>query len=121
MPGTILIVGLVGEFDMAREHELLDLVMTLSPTDGTAVDADMSEVTFVDSAGLHGVVTAKTYLDRHGCELRLLRPRHQRLRLIDLTGFDEILTVVRAVDDVERDERLVAVAPDFAVRVNVAV
>lgn len=92
-------LAMVGELDMARDTELLKLVVTLDPAPGTAVDVDMSEVTFVDSSGLRGLVAAHDYLDGRGCRLRLMSPRPQLVKVINLVGFDEILTVVAPPDE----------------------
>jgi anti-anti-sigma factor len=83
---------MVGELDMARESELLNLVMTLDPQPGTAIDIDMTGVSFVDSAGLRGLVKAKRYLDGRNCEVRLVEPQPQLVRIVNLVGLDHVLT-----------------------------
>jgi anti-anti-sigma factor len=89
-----IVVFVAGELDMAREMELLDLVMSVDAPPGTAVDLDVSEVSFVDSRGLRAILRAKSFLAGRNCEFRLLRPTEQLLRLIELAGVAEHLTVV---------------------------
>jgi anti-anti-sigma factor len=91
---TPIVVSIAGELDMAREIELLELVMSVDAPTGATVDVDMSEVSFVDSRGLRAVLRAKAFLADRKCELRLLKPTRQILNLLDLTGLAEVLTVV---------------------------
>ena len=46
---------------MEREAELLELVMSVNAPPGATVDVDMSEVSFVDSRGLRGILHARTF------------------------------------------------------------
>jgi anti-anti-sigma factor len=94
-----IIIAVVGELDMAREHELLNLVITLDPPAESTVHIDMSDVTFVDSGGLNALLKAKAYLDGRHCELRLLNPQQQLLRIIDLVGLGDSLVVDLTVSE----------------------
>jgi anti-anti-sigma regulatory factor len=84
-------IALVGEFDMARECELLTRVITLDPPPDTTVEVDASEVTFVDSWGLNGILRAQGYLHGRCCQLILRRPQPQLLRLLELVGLTDRL------------------------------
>jgi anti-anti-sigma regulatory factor len=84
-------IVLVGEFDMARECELLTLVITLDPPPNTAIEVDASKVTFVDLRGLNGILKAQAYLHGRCCELILRRPQPQLLRLLELVGLTDRL------------------------------
>jgi anti-sigma B factor antagonist len=88
-----LVISVVGELDMSRESEIVNLVMTPDPAPGTTVHVDMSEVTFVDSAGLNALLKTKAYLQGRQCVLRLLNPQDQFLRVVDLVGLKESLPV----------------------------
>jgi anti-sigma B factor antagonist len=89
-----LVVSIVGELDMAREFELLNLVTALDPVSAATVDVDLSEVDFVDSKGLDSILRTKTYLDLRGRQLRLVRPQKHFLRLLELAGLADVFTVV---------------------------
>jgi hypothetical protein len=56
-----IVVSIVGELDMSRESELLNLVMTLDPPPSRTVVVDLREVTFVDSKGLDSMIKATTW------------------------------------------------------------
>jgi anti-anti-sigma factor len=89
-----IVVSIVGELDMARESELLNLVMTLDPPPATTVVVDLREVTFVDSKGLESIIKAKAYLAGRGCYMLLREPQRQVLRLLELLSLDQYLTVI---------------------------
>jgi anti-anti-sigma factor len=89
-----IVVSIVGELDMARESELLNLVMTLDPPPATTVVVDLREVTFVDSKGIDSIIRAKAYLAGRGCDMLLREPQHQVVRLLEMLSLDEYLTVV---------------------------
>lgn len=90
----IVTVPIAGEFDMAREVELVEVVIGLDLDPSTMVRLDMSEVTFVDSAGLRGLLKAQAYLEGRGCGLELLRPNDQLRRIIDITGLADVVAIV---------------------------
>ena len=93
-----IVVSIVGELDMARESELLNLVMTLDPPPATTVVVDLREVTFVDSKGLDSIIKAKVYLEGRGCGMVLRQPQKQLLRLLEMLSLDEFLTVADRSD-----------------------
>ena len=77
-----------------RENELIEIIVGLDLVPATTVLVDLSEVVFVDSSGLRGLLKTQVYLRGRGCELHLVRPCKQLLRLIDIVGFTDVLTVV---------------------------
>jgi anti-anti-sigma factor len=89
-----IVVSIAGELDMAREIELLELVMSVDTRPGATVDLDMSAVSFVDSRGLRAILRVKAFLAGRKCEFRLLNPSSYLLRIIELGGLADALTVV---------------------------
>jgi anti-anti-sigma factor len=89
------VISVVGELDMAREHEILNLVITLDPAPESTVHVDMSEVSFVDSGGINALLKAKAYLKGRHCELRIVNPQQQLIKIIDLVGLRDSLVVER--------------------------
>jgi anti-anti-sigma regulatory factor len=69
------VISVAGEFDVARECELLNLVITLDPLPNTSVKLDLSEVTLVDSKGLDSIPKLQAYLHGRRCELVVLQPQ----------------------------------------------
>jgi anti-sigma B factor antagonist len=96
MRTAVVTVRLVGDYDLARERELVEQVLALDLVPSSEVRLDMSAVSFVDSCGLRGLLAAQAYLEGRGCRLRLLRPSCQLSRIIAITSLGEIL---RTVDD----------------------
>jgi anti-anti-sigma factor len=88
-----IVISMSGELDMARECELLNLVVTLNPLPDTIVELDLSNVTFVDSSGLRSIVNAQAYLRGRCCQLHLVRPQHQLVRLIEMIGLTDLIVV----------------------------
>jgi anti-anti-sigma factor len=93
-----IVVSIVGELDMARESELLNLVMTLDPPPATTVVVDLREVTFVDSKGIDSILKTKAYLAGRGCEMVLRQPQRQVLRLLEMLALDHHLSVADRSD-----------------------
>jgi anti-anti-sigma regulatory factor len=89
----VVTVPLTGDFDVAREGELLHLIRVLDLPAASVVRLEMSRVRSVDDAGLRGILAARAYLEGSGCELQLLRPGSQLLQLLDVAGLTLVLTV----------------------------
>jgi anti-anti-sigma factor len=79
---------------MATEHELLNLVAALELRSSMIIDVDLSAGTFVDCSGQRSILKTQAYLEGRGCGLRLLHPQTQFLRVMELAGLGDILTVV---------------------------
>ncbi|MGY1745614.1 STAS domain-containing protein [Blastococcus sp. SYSU D00695] len=86
-------VHVAGEVDCStapRLTESLDGVLDDAPAE---VVVDLTEVTFLDSAGLHALVTAHGRAGRAGTRLRVLVATRAVLRPIQVTGLAEVLAV----------------------------
>jgi anti-sigma B factor antagonist len=88
-----IVVWMAGEIDTAREGELLDAVVSLDVSPGSTVELDVSQVTFVDSRGLTGILRAKAYLSGRECMLVVRHPQNQLVRVIEMSGLTDVLTV----------------------------
>jgi anti-anti-sigma factor len=95
-PALTVTVRLAGEYDLAREGELVAAVVALDMDGPALVRLDVSEVTFVESCGLRGMLMARSYLLERGCWLALVHPTDQLRRLLRMSGLEEILPVVDA-------------------------
>jgi anti-anti-sigma factor len=94
-------ISIVGELDMARDGELLNLVISLDPPPGTTVRLDVGEVTFVDSRGLESFLRSRAYLRGRRCELVVQRPQPRLRRLLDLVGLGDLAADDEGTADVE--------------------
>jgi anti-anti-sigma factor len=79
-------VRVIGELDLASMNQLVESMATI---DGQATTLDLSGVTFIDSSGLHALLTIR----REHPEVRLVNPSPLARRVIDLVGLtDELLS-----------------------------
>lgn len=81
-------IRLTGELDMSTAHKL-DEVLGATLQQGGAVLIDLSELTFMDSTGIHAFVKAAGRLRGRGC--LILHGEHDRVRqVLDLVGVDSV-------------------------------
>ena len=78
-------VSLAGEIDMATSGQMLEALRRSLGPDGVTVD--LSAVTFMDSSGIHGLLTVASSLEP-GALLVLRNPSPQLLRLFEIVGLD---------------------------------
>jgi anti-anti-sigma factor len=78
---------LVGELDLATAPELNKALLDPSLPE-TQLRLDLSELTFVDSCGIHAILTLARSQDGRG-PLVLLDPSAHVSRLFELLGLDE--------------------------------
>ena len=97
--GTAVLVGVVGELDLASGPALNAELAAFSGPDTTLVVVDLRELEFMDSTGLSIIVRAHQRLAAEGCELSLVQGPPQVERLLDLTGVGERLRVVGSPDE----------------------
>jgi anti-sigma B factor antagonist len=83
---------LTGEVDLASAP-LLDSAVRKICMSGTATALvlDLAEVRFMDSAGLHAILRAKTLCTSCGMEIRVLPGCAQVQRLFEITGVQELI------------------------------
>jgi anti-sigma B factor antagonist len=88
-------VRLSGELDLATAPQLAGALAEVP--DGTAVVIlDLSELTFMDSTGLHLVVSARARLAEAGCRLVLVPGGRQVQRIFEITGTKHHLEFISA-------------------------
>ena len=89
-------VSLSGELDMLSASCLGDALA--AARGNTAVILDLGQLTFMDSSGLHAILTARNRLSEAGCRLVILRGSHQVQRVFEVSGVDGVLEFVSARD-----------------------
>ena len=89
-------VSLSGELDMLSASCLGDALA--AARGNVAVILDLSQLTFMDSSGLHAILTARNRLSEAGCRLVILRGSHQVQRVFEVSGVDGVLEFVSARD-----------------------
>ncbi len=82
------LVTVRGEVDMANACQLVDAIEAA----GTAV-VDLSGVTFIDSAGLHGLLRAQAAGRERGDAMILRHPSDAVRRVLERTNMIDVFTV----------------------------
>jgi anti-sigma B factor antagonist len=88
-----------GEIDVASAPELHALLADLVGQGPETLVIDMSAVSFIDSSGLGVLVSAEKDMRMTGHGLRLVAPQPQIERLLEMTGLNEVFTVVSSMSD----------------------
>jgi anti-sigma B factor antagonist len=91
-----------GEIDVASAPEFHASLSDVIGQESEIVIVDMSEVSFIDSTGLGVLVGAEKQMRDTDRALRLVVTQPQIIRLLELTGLDEVFTVVSNSDDAVR-------------------
>jgi anti-anti-sigma factor len=80
-----------GELDMATAPELEDMLRRQIGA-GNRVVLDLAAVTFIDSTGLHTIVSALNGSGEDGLSVSPTLP-HQVQRVLEITGLDTVIPV----------------------------
>ena len=100
-PGVpVLLVN--GEIDVASAPEFHASLSDLIGQEPEVLIVDLSEVTFIDSTGLGVLVGAEKQMRDAGQALRLVVTQPQITRLLELTGLNEVFTVLSSTGDAVR-------------------
>lgn len=90
----IVIAVLTGEVDMSNATSVRQLISGAVTPDDDAVIVDLSELAFMDSAGLHSVVELSTVLDEGRQQLLLCVPHGSPMeRAIEIIGLPRAVSV----------------------------
>lgn len=93
--GNLLV--LEGEVD-PHTTEQLDQAVDAALASGTELVLELSGVTFIYSAGLRSLIRAQRRAEDAGGSLVLRSPRPSTLRVLEITGLTDELTVEPASD-----------------------
>ncbi|GAA2704553.1 MULTISPECIES: STAS domain-containing protein [Actinoplanes] len=86
-------VALTGELDLLVADELTQLLITRLDRPGTVrVIADLTAVTFLDSAALGSLIVAYRHAQETGERFTLANPTRPVRRILDISGVYDILT-----------------------------
>lgn len=86
-----------GEVDMASTGLLVDTIMSLAPDSMHEVIVDLGNMTFIDSTGLSGLVSAHRRLAERQVRLVVINASSRTLELMRITGIEGVLNIERAV------------------------
>lgn len=93
--GTI-VVRLQGQLDLATAPALTRVLVRALDARPEAVIIDLAELTFLDSTGIHQLVSADRRARSRGCGFALRSPRRQVLKVLQLTCIDRFITIESA-------------------------
>lgn len=98
--GKRAIVTFPEAVDASNAQDARDRLVALIEQDGARiVVADLSQTTFCDSAGITALATARRKAVAHGAVFALVCSSPQVLRILELTGLDQMLEPFATVDD----------------------
>jgi anti-sigma B factor antagonist len=84
------VVRASGELDAYTSDQLARAVTTVVASGAKAVELDVAELLFVDSAGLRAILAARDEAVRGGVAFELAGAREQLVRLLELTGLSDL-------------------------------
>ena len=90
--GTNATIGLIGTLTVASAPSLEAAFADL-PEDVTDVTLDLSELTYVASAGLRVIVSRDKQARQNGGSVRLAHPNDEVMEVLDVTGLVDILEI----------------------------
>jgi anti-sigma B factor antagonist len=96
--GDTCTVSLFGEIDMSCSDELIILLTTaVQGRSADAIHVDLADVGFMDSSGIHALLTGHRAAKAAGLRLMVVRPQHHVRRVLEIAGVLAILTGEDAV------------------------
>lgn len=100
--GSIVYAALSGEVDMSNAEELREAVTAAVPNAAHGLVLDLSEIDYLDSAGIHLIYRLRDSVHRRGQGLRVVipdaSPVNDTLRLAGLQRGEEMVSTVQAAE-----------------------
>jgi anti-sigma B factor antagonist len=93
-----VIVLLPAEIDMANAEDVGEQLRAAFTRGAAVVIADLTSTVFCDSSGVRQLVLSHNYADFNGAQMRFVIPNRSILRVLDLTGIDQLLSIYPSLD-----------------------
>lgn len=90
--GRRAVLSVAGEIDMTTAAAVRDAIESAA-AQAFEIWVDLTETRFMDSSGVHAVATARAHLAETGRRLVVVCPVGPVLRVLTLTGFDQVLEI----------------------------
>lgn len=103
LPDGLAEVVVVGEIDQATAPRLKTELLTAIARTSPHLVIDLSEVTFIDSAGLTVILAARQRARARGGDTYLLAPTKQIRKVLAITSLDRLLQIHETLDTVHVD------------------
>lgn len=91
--GDAVVVAVAGELDALAAPQLDEHLTDLVAESPGVVVVDLTEVEFLDSTGLGVLIKALTGLRENGGELSLVATSPRILKVLSITGMDQVMNV----------------------------
>jgi anti-sigma B factor antagonist len=93
-----VVVRLPAEIDMTNAERVGEQLRSPFALGAAIVIADLTSTVFCDSAGARQFVLAHNYADACDAQIRFVIPNHNMLRVLTLTGLDQLLSIYPSLD-----------------------
>jgi anti-sigma B factor antagonist len=93
-----VVVTVAGEVDVATAPRFRELLIGQIADGHHHVVVDMTWVDFIDSTGLGVLIGGLKRIRSHGGDLRLVIDDPRVLKVFDITGLDQIFTILPSLD-----------------------
>lgn len=104
--GDIVIAELSGEIDLSNARAIGSVVGGGVANDAVALVLDLSEVTYLDSSGVHLVFDLAQRLGGRQQGLVLVVPADSKIRrVLDLVNLEAVVPIARSLDDAKATAR----------------
>ena len=88
-----IVVRLQGQLDLATAPRLAEVLAQALDAHPATITLDLTDLTFLDSSGIHQLVNADKRARSRRCDFSLRSPRRQVLKALQLTGVDRFITI----------------------------
>jgi anti-anti-sigma factor len=95
----VVVVAVEGEIDVDTANVVLDALRLGFSSDGPAVVADLTGVSFFGSTGISTLITAHELAVEHGKEFHVVAPHRAVKRPLQVTGVADVLSLHDSVDE----------------------
>jgi anti-sigma B factor antagonist/stage II sporulation protein AA (anti-sigma F factor antagonist) len=107
--GTICLVRVHGEIDLSNAHEVSSEIGVAMGQEARRLVVDLSDITYLDSAGVALLLRLAERLRSRRRELHLVAPRGSPVRrVLDFTGLPRVIPLESRLEDAlaRRDDAL---------------
>lgn len=95
----VVVVKIEGEIDVDTADVVLDALRLGFSSEGPALVADLTHVSFFGSTGISTLITAHELADAHGKDFHVVAPHRAVKRPLQVTGVADVLVLHDSVDE----------------------
>jgi anti-sigma B factor antagonist len=97
--GRHVVVTMPAEIDITNSASVDSVLAGVAAQHPDVITADMTSTVFCDSSGIHALARAHRRASSNGGELRLAVGSSPAMRVLELTGLDQVLAVYADVSE----------------------